>query len=500
MKETKLPNGVWFYNPSDPLGKPGGFGAVFAGESSAGAPVAVKKLHITADEAAHREMRIANDFVGRSFSNVMPVLDAGEDAEGAGYFVVMPRAEGSLQDTLNSNGPVDDKNAAEILHQIATGLGEVPDIVHRDLKPANVLRHEEQWKIADFGIARFIEESTSIQTLKGFLSAPYAAPEQWELRHAVPQTDLYALGCIGYSLLTGEPPFPGPSREDYRQQHLEADPPRLNQHFDLLRSLLTMLLRKTPESRPRLPRVMKILEDIKQLESDQSSAKAGMAKLARAGATVAEREAAEDRQRIREQQGSSQRLRLFEEAQQVLKEIGSELANRIKSAAPATQGGSKPGKGWNLKLGDATLDLPLAQEVFRSDVFARAKWDSVTGTAISIVQLRPPYRWGSSLWFAKVGDDQDYRWHEVSYFAPFQAEPVAPYPLTNQVRDAVLAAAPGLHSYQIAYGPIPVDGEDAERFYERWALLFAAASQGKLSHPSSLPLTDNFFRTLAERL
>jgi serine/threonine-protein kinase len=55
---------------------------------------------------------------------------------------------------------------AHVLLQIASGLSEVEDIVHRDLKPANILRHEGVWKIADFGIAKFVEETTSVETLK----------------------------------------------------------------------------------------------------------------------------------------------------------------------------------------------------------------------------------------------------------------------------------------------------------------------------------------------
>jgi serine/threonine protein kinase len=161
------------------LGPEGGFGVVYPGSGDEHQDVAVKKLKLEAHEAAHRELRIAEEFIGRTFRHVLPFLDAGQDAESGFYFVVMPRAEKSLEDELQSGRTWEDVDAAGILLEIAEGLSEVPDVVHRDLKPGNILLHEERWKVADFGIARFVEESTSLRTLKECLSPRYAAPEQW---------------------------------------------------------------------------------------------------------------------------------------------------------------------------------------------------------------------------------------------------------------------------------------------------------------------------------
>src|SRR2546429_209287 len=114
MKQIRLPNGIWSYDPKKPLGKPGGFGAVFRGEDIKGNPVAVKRLHIDAAQAAHRELTIAQDLAGREFQHVIPVLDAGQDSESDFYFVVMPVATGSLQDHLSKHGPLDDTEAVEV--------------------------------------------------------------------------------------------------------------------------------------------------------------------------------------------------------------------------------------------------------------------------------------------------------------------------------------------------------------------------------------------------
>jgi serine/threonine-protein kinase len=167
MQKIALPQGEWFYDPAAPLGPPGGFGTVFEGYSDLYGALAVKRLHLTASEAAHREMRMAQDLAGRHFDHVISVFDAGEDAQTGGYFVVMPKAERSLQTEIERVGTFPDTAAVPILLEIVAGLLEVQDIVHRDLKPGNVLFHDSRWKIADFGIARFLEDSTSLQTLKG---------------------------------------------------------------------------------------------------------------------------------------------------------------------------------------------------------------------------------------------------------------------------------------------------------------------------------------------
>ena len=100
MKEIKLPRGVWVYDETRQLGPRGGFGVVFAGVSEEHGQIAVKRLHVEASEAAHRELRVADELSNRDLVHVMPVLDSGQDAESGGYFVVMPKAEESLKDKL----------------------------------------------------------------------------------------------------------------------------------------------------------------------------------------------------------------------------------------------------------------------------------------------------------------------------------------------------------------------------------------------------------------
>ncbi len=135
MLTIKLAAGVFEYDPTKPLGKRGGFGQVFAGKTVSGEDVAIKELHVSAADAAHRELRIVEELKGDLYKHVISFIDAGEDADTGNYFVVMSKADSSLQGFLEKNGPLVAAECSSILLQIVTGLLEVGDLVHRDLKP-----------------------------------------------------------------------------------------------------------------------------------------------------------------------------------------------------------------------------------------------------------------------------------------------------------------------------------------------------------------------------
>ena len=233
--------------PNRPLGPAGGFGQVFLGTSQSNEPVAIKKLKAGCEDSGNRELRVSDDLSGRTLTHVLQTLDTGIDADTGDYFLVMPLAERSLQQMLDDGHVFSVAEAVSVLQQIAEGIGELKGLVHRDIKPANILCHRRTWKIADFGIAKFVEESTSLQTLKDCLSADYAAPEQWRLENATPATDVYALGCIAYRLLGGRLPFPGPTPVNFRDQHLHQAVPELPASVPaLLRTLVGMLAQKIP--------------------------------------------------------------------------------------------------------------------------------------------------------------------------------------------------------------------------------------------------------------
>jgi eukaryotic-like serine/threonine-protein kinase len=154
-------------------------------------------------------------------------MDSGEHE---GYWVlIMPRAEMSVREHLDKSGDLLNlRDAIEVLKDACDALIDLEGmVVHRDLKPENILRLNGRWCIADFGISRYVEATTAPDAHKFALSPPYAAPERWRSERASAATDVYAVGIMAYEMLAGHRPFPGPTTELFRDQHLHSEPPHL---------------------------------------------------------------------------------------------------------------------------------------------------------------------------------------------------------------------------------------------------------------------------------
>ena len=482
MKKVKLPGGTYVYDPNKPLGKRGGFGQVFAGKSLDGGDIAVKKLHLDAADAAHRELRIGDELRGRSFAHVVPFIDAGADAETGVYFVVMPKAEGSLQNSVEKSGSLSSAQTAEILLQIVNGLIEVGELVHRDLKPDNILFHDGKWKVADFGIARFVEEATSTNTLKDCLSPLYAAPEQWRFERATHATDVYALGCIAFCLLTGKPPF----MQDPSAQHQSAPAPDFVCAEPRLKTLVNMCLRKVDATRPSLIRMRDGLAEI--VKSPQPTTGDGaLGALASVAAGISKKE--QESQALRESEAAKRRARtvLAHGAFEILDGNIERLWGKIHFKAPnAVRVARGRMGGLQCKLGDGQLVVDLQRSaVVEPDSFPNSGWDVVAYSKIEVFQSQPGYRWSASLWYVKPKGKDDYRWYEAAYWS-YPGSEFEPY-AEGPGRDADLAASHIMHSVRFAYSPIVVDDEEESNFHERWIILLAKAVDGKLRRPQQFP-------------
>jgi len=483
----RLPKGKWTFDPNKPLGPAGGFGEVFHGTAPDGKPVAIKRLKVTANEAAHRELRIADLLTTKDFSYVMPFYDAGQDAESDRYYIVMPEAEYSLLQKIEDIGSMEEKEVLQVLQEVALGLIEVGVLVHRDLKPANVLYYKSSWRIADFGISRFVEDSTSLRTLKSCLSPAFAAPEQWRLERATHATDVYALGCIGYFLLEGTLPFLGPNEEDFCEQHLHKEPPSPHNCHPALQSIIMMMLRKTTESRPSLDRISGLFGSL-YLSSNDIETTNKFSVLAATGANVTKKQAEEEARRFQEESERARRIALANEAKFLFNKMRKTLFENIIKIAPAVEIGNVS----KLSLGQAILFMRLTGNTNGYDInqCTDSEWDIVLGGEVGVRQIDPPYIWSSSLWYSKLSPSDDYRWREVSYFggsSPSVKPSYEPYSLPN-IADADRAAGRSLAANQIAFGPRSIDDEDLSDFEERWASFFAEAVEGKLRHPRYLPL------------
>jgi serine/threonine-protein kinase len=489
VKTIKLPSGAFLYDPAKPLGKPGGFGQVFAGTTSDGKEVAVKKLHISSAKAAHRELQIADELKGRSFDHVVPFIDAGEDADSGDYFVVMTKAEHSLQEFIDKSAPIQASETASILLQIVSGLIEVGDLAHRDLKPDNVLFHDGKWKIADFGIARFIEDVTASNTLKGYLTPEYAAPEQWRLERATHAADIYALGCIAFCLLTKNPPF----QNNHSDEHQRAPVPQFDCSDSRLHSLISLMLRKLPETRPSALRVKQLLNEIiaKPHIGGESNP---FSILAVAGAQVAARE----QQREAAEQAALERKRkrnlLAQSARGILKENLERLSVQIENNAPTVKRYS--GYEFYIELGDVVLQFNLDNTglALPEDESILSQWDVITAANVFFSQRNPEHNWSASLWYAKLKGQEEYRWHEIGYFSPLAQIPyVRAAPNIRIASDAFVrnprVAYADNSGLVIAYGPLLVDDEAENEFHSRIGWLLAKGSNGQLGTPRRLPFT-----------
>lgn len=489
MELIRLPNGVWSYDPDSPLGKPGGFGAVFLGSDANGHRIAVKKLRLGVDEAAHRELRIAHELRGREFKHVMPLLDAGQDAESTFYFVIMPVAERNLEEAIRVDGPMEESMAIEVLIQIAKGLDEIPEIVHRDLKPANVLMYEGAWHIADFGIARFVEESTSEQTLKECLSPQYAAPEQWKYEHATAATDIYALGCIAHALMTGKPPFDG-NVAQLQDKHLHTTPPRIDYCGPQMQILMSMMLRKLPQTRPSLGRVLATLQTIKE-KKPVPGVTAGLDRLAAVAADHERVQAETESERQKAQREFENRVALALEARKILEDVFRVLADQVVKSVPSAKLGGD-GSSRIIQVGDAFLELDLEKtsRPLNEGAFARSHWDVLCGAVIEVRQRSPSWKRQASLWYTRRNDkNADYRWFEVGYEgSPFSSRRPEFEPCALDAEGADRAHSAAVDIVQVSYPPIAIDDEDVHGFCKRWVFILAEACAGRLQNlPRALP-------------
>jgi len=489
VRTIKLARGEWKYDPTKQLGPAGGFGVVYEGLGDACGEVAVKELKIDANQAAHRELRLANEIIDESHEHIIPIYDAGQDAESDRYYIIMAKADYSLQDLLNSCNNNLKTDCLNILCEIILGLKEVSAIVHRDIKPGNILFHDNRWKISDFGIARFVEESTSLRTLKECLSPLYAAPEQWQLEKVSHSTDVYALGCIAYALLTGKPPFCGQTSEELKKQHLHADPPNITDLAPLFQSALSMMLRKVPASRPSLDRLLQIFKKISaENPKDQQQ---GLAAIAIAGAAAAEQAAKAESERLAKEAVTMQRRELSISAYKILGEILSNLLTEIQSNAP-TATIEKRASQYQIYLGGGKFIVNFLNvgDAFPVGLFSKTGWDVITSAAIRVDQSSPPYVWSASLWYASLNSGESYRWYETAYFGNAFYRNSGTYSPISLERpgDADLAhCRTTMGPFCVAYEPIPIDDENVESFYNRWANLLAKAFKGSLCYPSHQP-------------
>ncbi len=238
----------------------GGMGTVYEGvDPQSGQHVAIKVLAAPlAREEGFRERFDAEIDTLRKLRHpgIVQLLGFGEQDEHV--FYAMELVDGpSLEELLQAGRRFEWREVAQIGADLCRALRHAHDrgIVHRDIKPGNLLRGPDgSVKISDFGIARLFGHNriTSVGSVLG--TAEYMSPEQAEGRPVDARSDLYSLGAVFYSLLTGRPPFQATSVPEvlHLQRFGKHEPlgPLVPQVPPELETLIDQLLAKEVGQRP----------------------------------------------------------------------------------------------------------------------------------------------------------------------------------------------------------------------------------------------------------
>jgi serine/threonine protein kinase len=229
-------------------------------------PAAVKLLHPEArsDEARRRFEREAQLTSLLTHPNTISIYDFGRTTDGAFYYV-MEYVDGvDLQTLVDREGPQPPSRVAHLLAQVCAALAEAhaAGLVHRDVKPANIMLCErggipDVVKVLDFGLVTRVDEQGAAAEAESVLGTPhYLAPEALTQDEALDgRSDLYAVGAVGYFLLTGSPPFSGNSVVEVCARQLYTPPvaPSLRRRSEVpasLERLILSCLQKSKRSRP----------------------------------------------------------------------------------------------------------------------------------------------------------------------------------------------------------------------------------------------------------
>jgi tRNA A-37 threonylcarbamoyl transferase component Bud32 len=247
---------------------PGGMSRVFLGRDEVlDRPVAVKIVEPDPEdpEVGLRFRREGRAAARLSHPNIVRVYDAGEDefdGNRVSYIVMEYVPCGDLKEMVDRGGPFPDAMLSRVGADVAAGLAHAHErgIVHRDVKPRNVLIDDRgSPKLADFGIARALDGTTSHNRADSYLgTAAYSSPEQLKGERVTAKSDVYSLGATLYHAAVGRQPFLGNSIEAANQHILKlAAPPRERgaRIGEEMEALILDCLAKDPSRRPDAARV-----------------------------------------------------------------------------------------------------------------------------------------------------------------------------------------------------------------------------------------------------
>ena len=199
--------------------------------------VAIKILHaeLAAVLGAERFLQEIRVTATLQHPHILGLIDSGIIDEDAGElkgrpYYVMPYLEGeSLRQRLDKEQQLPVSDSVRIATEVASALDYAHrhSVIHRDIKPENILLHDGSAIVADFGIALAVTEAGGRMTRTGLALGTdnYMSPEQGMGERAITgRSDIYSLGVVTYEMLTGEPPFTGPTLQAILLKIMTEDP------------------------------------------------------------------------------------------------------------------------------------------------------------------------------------------------------------------------------------------------------------------------------------
>ena len=269
QKATLAAKQLGQYALEDKLGA-GGMGTVYkARHAMLRRPTAVKLLDVDkmSDAAVARFEREVQLTSALTHPNTVAVFDYGRTPDGIFYYAMEYLDGLNLDDLIKRFGPLPEARMVFILRQICGSLAEAhaAGLVHRDIKPANIFLTRRGGmadfvKVLDFGLAKAVDgvDKANVTSPNALLGTPlYLAPEAVNQPEAVDaRADVYAVGAVGYFMLTGTPVFTGATIMEICMKHAkeEPEPPSLRSGKAVspdLEALLLRCLAKAPADRPR---------------------------------------------------------------------------------------------------------------------------------------------------------------------------------------------------------------------------------------------------------
>src|SRR5712691_11321559 len=261
----------------------GGMGVVYkATYTKNGAEIALKVLPISLSANKQLVARFEREMtILKKLKHPRIVQFYGGGQQDGQYFYAMEFIDGGTLDrVLKDKGRLAWEQVVEYGVQICEALEHAHDhgIVHRDLKPANLfLGKDGQLRLGDFGIARDTDATALTATGSTVGTATYMAPEQITAKQPISnKTDLYALGCVLFEMLTGHPPFKAPAQMELLLKHINEPPPKVRAEVlecpIFLEQVILQLLEKHPDKRPHDALMVQVaLEEVVERVNAQTS-------------------------------------------------------------------------------------------------------------------------------------------------------------------------------------------------------------------------------------